>query len=231
MQKVTSYKDRYYHRNQLSCPQLSVISCKFQIHITRFNCVVHPVCFLVCSWAWNWHREVYILWLSSGSSRTGFKVLPGIESSGNQVRSVLGTIPAASGLLWWFSGAKACGKRRERSSSVARGRTSARTESALSGCVCALTRNTLRLALTGRRYIQRERPRSSARSMFFLLCSFARASPCPPFCLPFKSLAFYPSAGCSSQIYYFGRMMHREIRGFARHCQPSGSFTSALTSW
>lgn len=115
--------------------------------------------------------------------------------------------------------------------SRARGRTSARTESALSGCVCALTRNTLRLALTGRRYIQRERPRSSARSMFFLLRSFARASPCPPFCLPFKSLAFYPSAGCSSQIYYFGRMMHREIRGFARHCQPSGSFTSALTSW
>lgn len=121
MQEVTSYKDRYYHRNQLSCPQLSVICCKFQIHITRSNCVVHPVCFLVCSWAWNWHREVYILWLSSGSSRTGFKVLPGIESSGNQVRSALGTIPAASGLLWWFSGAKACGKRRERSSSVSRG--------------------------------------------------------------------------------------------------------------
>lgn len=178
-------------------------------------------------------RGIYtltIVWIESNGVQSSARDRVEWKSSAFRSRDDTGRLWFAMVVFW-------CKSMREEERkelvglSRARGRTSARTESALSGCVCALTRNTLRLALTGRRYIQRERPRSSARSMFFLLRSLARASPCPPFCLPFKSLAFYPSAGCSSQIYYFGRMMHREIRGFARHCQPSGSFTSALTSW
>ena len=173
----------------------------------------------------NWHREP-IVQLSSESSRTGFKVsCQGSESSGNQVRSTLGddNSELASGSInqppVCASGAKAFAERRvdgvRRSLVSLRGRTSARTESALSGCVCALTRNTLQLALTGRGYKERESARPSARSLFFLLRYFARVSPCPPFCLPLKSPRFL-SRPLAVHTYLYTLLWLDDARGNAR---------------